>query len=215
MLPGPALVYDVAMARRPARPGPDTATRILDAAEKLVQRRGFNGFSYADVAAALGVTTASLHYHFAGKAQLGRALISRYSQRFFDALAAIERRTPHAVERLEAYTNLYATPLRQRRLCLCGMLAAEYQTLPKPMRDAVVEFFDRNEVWLVRVLEAGRAEGRLRFTGSTADTARMIVYGLEGAMLVARPYGDSKRFQSAAAQLIASLASPEALLVGA
>jgi len=48
----------------------DTATRMLDSAEELVQRRGFNGFSYADVAGDLGVTKASLHYHFRSKAEL-------------------------------------------------------------------------------------------------------------------------------------------------
>ncbi len=33
----------------------------------------------------------------------------------------------------------------------------------------------------------------------------MLVCGLEGAMLVARPYGDVARFQSAAQRLIAGL----------
>src|SRR2546421_262559 len=52
-----------------------TAGRILDVAERLVQLRGFNGFSYGDVASELKVTRASLHYHFHGKAELGQALI--------------------------------------------------------------------------------------------------------------------------------------------
>ena len=50
----------------------DTATQILDVAERLVQVRGFNGFSYADVAAELNITKAALHYHFAGKASSAR-----------------------------------------------------------------------------------------------------------------------------------------------
>jgi AcrR family transcriptional regulator len=58
----------------------DTAQRILDIATQLVQTRGFNGFSYADVAAQLQVTKASLHYHFASKAELGRRLIERYDR---------------------------------------------------------------------------------------------------------------------------------------
>jgi TetR/AcrR family transcriptional repressor of nem operon len=56
-----------------------TRGRILDTAERLVQTRGFNGFSYADVATELGVTKASLHYHFPGKAELGEALVARYT----------------------------------------------------------------------------------------------------------------------------------------
>ena len=54
----------------------DTPQRILDVAERLVQTRGFNGFSYADIADALKVTKASLHYHFRGKADLGAARAS-------------------------------------------------------------------------------------------------------------------------------------------
>jgi TetR/AcrR family transcriptional repressor of nem operon len=183
----------------------DTATRILDEAEKLVQRRGFNGFSYADVAAKLKITTASLHYHYPGKAELGQALIERYAARFLAALADIESRFTEACQRLEAYAELYAGVLRQHRLCLCGMLAADYETLPKPMRAAIIRFFDDNEAWLTRILEAGRDGGALHFSGPAAETARMIVYSLEGAMLVARPYGDTARLQSAAKQLIAGL----------
>src|SRR5438128_1968569 len=37
------------MASSRVREDGDTATRILDSAESLVQVRGFNGFSYADV----------------------------------------------------------------------------------------------------------------------------------------------------------------------
>ena len=78
------------MASARAHDDGDTATRILDSAESLVQVRGFNGFSYADVAAELAITTASLHYHFPGKAELGRALIARYGERFAAALAGID-----------------------------------------------------------------------------------------------------------------------------
>jgi hypothetical protein len=39
------------------------------------------------------------------------------------------------------------------------MLAADYDTLPRPMRDAVIHFFDDNEAWLTGVLEQGREEG--------------------------------------------------------
>src|SRR4051794_10373970 len=131
----------------------DQAQRILDVAERLVQSRGFNGFSYADVAADLGVTRASLHYHFPSKAELGEALISRYTERFADALAAIDSRGAGPADRLEAYVGLYAEVLRGRRICLCGMLAAEYQTLPEPMQQAVAAFLAVNQAWLQTVLD--------------------------------------------------------------
>jgi len=190
-----------------AKPAEQTDTReaILTIAERLVQARGFNGFSYADVAAELGITKAALHYHFAGKAELGEALISRYGARFADALAAIEAAHESAFDRIVAYTRIYASVLDQQRMCLCGMLAAEYHTLPEGMRRAVVEFFNANQAWLRRLLEDGQNAGTIRFAGSPEDAAQMIVGTLEGAMLVARPYADTSRFQRVVDQLLREL----------
>jgi TetR/AcrR family transcriptional repressor of nem operon len=181
-----------------------TAAQILDVAERLVQERGFNGFSYADIARELGVTKAALHYHFASKAELGDALIDRYAERFFEALGAADG--PDAPQQLRAYAQLYADVFRDDRMCLCGMLAADYATLPEPMRERVVRFFDDNEVWLARVLEDGRKAGTVSFTGSAHAVARTLIGGLEGAMLVSRPYRDLKRFRDAADLLIRGLA---------
>jgi TetR/AcrR family transcriptional repressor of nem operon len=193
------------MAGRRRRGGIDTASQILDVAERLVQVRGFNGFSYADVAAELKITRASLHYHFAGKAELGEALIERYAAHFAEGLAEIDRSAADARAKLDAYASLYADVLRDQRMCLCGMLAAEYQTLPRAMQGAVIRFFDENEAWLKSVLEQGETEATLQFTGPGSEAARTIISALEGAMLVARPYGDVDRFHAAANRLLASL----------
>src|ERR1700679_3034204 len=107
------------------QPPTNTRSRILDAGERLVQVRGFNGFSYADVAAELSLTKASLHYHFPSKAELGEALIARYAERFAQALAEIDRRGVDARDKLNAYAELYSGVLDGGRMCLCGMLAAE------------------------------------------------------------------------------------------
>src|SRR5271168_3279858 len=79
-----------------------TRSRILDVGERLVQIRGFNGFSYADVAAELSVTKASLHYYFPGKADLAEAIITRYAERFTHALAAIDDELTDAPAKLAA-----------------------------------------------------------------------------------------------------------------
>lgn len=170
--------------------GPDanTASDILDVAEGLVQRRGFNGFSYADIASALGVTNAALHYHFPTKAELGVRLIARYADRFNAALARIESASTPEPDKLIAYCDLYRQTLRDDRLCLCGMLAAEYDTLTAAMRVAIGEFFDRQREWLAALLEQGRDAGTLQFDEPVDKAAQTIVAALEGAMLVARPY---------------------------
>src|SRR5580704_19068132 len=97
----------------PSRTAPRTAaaTAILDVAERLAQTRGYNGFSYADIAIQLGVTKASLHYHFPSKAELGRALIERYRVLFGAALDAIDHRAPLPEEKLKQYVGLYDSVL--------------------------------------------------------------------------------------------------------
>jgi TetR/AcrR family transcriptional repressor of nem operon len=183
----------------------DSAQRILDVAERLVQTRGFNGFSYADIAEALEVTKASLHYHFPSKADLGRRLIERYEQAFLAVLKGIDATGAAPREKLKRYARIYADVLRDNRMCLCGMLASDYATLPKAMKEDVRHFFDENEQWLVAVLEQGRKSGALEFKGSPLDLARVIVGSLEGAMMLARSYGEPARFDTAAERLIASL----------
>jgi TetR/AcrR family transcriptional repressor of nem operon len=183
-----------------------TADRILDAAEALAQTRGFNGFSYAHIAEQLGITKASLHYHFASKGQLGEALITRYSERFASALENIDEGEEDARDKLAAYAALYSGVLDDGRMCLCGMLAAEYETLLKPMANAIVRFFDANHAWLTQVLAQGRADGTLEFDGDPGEGAQVVLGGLEGALLVARPYGDPARFHTAAKRLLAAFA---------
>jgi TetR/AcrR family transcriptional regulator, transcriptional repressor for nem operon len=185
-----------------------TSERILDTAERLLQMRGFNGFSYADVAGELEITKASLHYHFRGKAELGRALIDRYGERFNTALEAIAAAPSAAPAKLRAYADLYAGVMDDERMCLCGMLAAEYRTLPDSMQEAVVAFFDSNEAWLDKVLREGRKRGELAFSGSPRDVARAMISALEGALLTSRPYADRDRFRATARQMIKRLANP-------
>jgi TetR/AcrR family transcriptional repressor of nem operon len=182
-----------------------TAVRILDAAERMLQVRGYNGFSYGDVAEELGITRAAMHYHFKGKAELGQALIERYATRFADALDALDETAPDAAAKLRGYADLYLDVLTRDRMCLCGMLAAEYRTLPEPLQVSVSAFFDTNTGWLRGVMQQGSTEGSLRLLGSPDDVAAMVLGGLEGAMLITRLDGDVARFSAAADRLLGGL----------
>jgi TetR/AcrR family transcriptional repressor of nem operon len=184
----------------------ESAHKILDIAEQLAQTCGFNGFSYADIAVQLGVTKASLHYHFPTKAELGRALIARYHAKFVQALEAIDLRGGEASRKLKRYVDLYHQVMRNDRMCLCGMFAAEYATLPPAMQDELRSFFDANERWLIGVLAEGLRAYEITFKESPQERARVLLSTLEGAMLIARAYGDDGRFRSVAKHLLIDLA---------
>ena len=189
----------------------DTSTRILEVAEELVQIRGYNGFSYADISERLEVTRASVHYHFPSKAALGQALIARYSVAFLAELDRIAGSKTTAVSKLAAYIDVYAGVQVSGRMCLCGMLAAELPTLPDPMQLAVQSFFTSNQRWVADVLAQGETDGTLRSAGPFEDNAAVIISTLEGAMLISRPDHSADRFTHVAAQLLTLLATDTVL----
>ncbi len=180
----------------------ETKEHILASAQRLVQQRGFNGFSYADVAEEVGIRKASLHHHFASKADLGVALIESYAAQFDDALAHIDAGGGTPLDRLKAYVAIYRNTLQSDRICMCGMLATEVLTLDASMLPKLTRFFTRNTEWLEQVLTEGKAQAALFFDGAAADHARAAVSTLQGASLVCRSTGDLEAFDRTTALLI-------------
>lgn len=176
----------------------DTRNQVLDVAQELAQTRGYNAFSFRDLAERVGVKSASIHYWFPTKGDLGRELMLRYRKQFEAALDAIEARTRDPKRRLKAFVDLFLATLRMGdRMCLCGMLAVEYGTLPRDVQLQVKEFFGECERWLARALDDGRKSKTLAFDGEPKDAARVLFATLEGAMMSARAFGDESRLASA------------------
>ena len=185
---------------------PATAERIMEAAQRMVQTRGFNAFSYADISAQVGIRKASIHYYFPSKKDLGRELVARYRAAFRDKLDLIDIETGDPRRKLKSYAQLYLDALRDDdRMCLCGMLASDIATLSEDVRREVVSFFADNEAWLTKALADGRHAQVLSFRGPAKSEAQFFLSGLQGAMLVARSYGDETRFRTVAHKLCAKL----------
>jgi TetR/AcrR family transcriptional repressor of nem operon len=186
----------------------DTRSRILDAAQDLIQRLGANAISYQHVSDAVGIRKASIHHHFATKEDLIEATIRRYAAEFGGIVDGILASDLSAPEKLRRYCGLFEGTLRQGthdRACPCAMLGAELATLGSASAGLVREFYEENEKRLARLLEQGRGEGSLSFAGSPRATAAMIFALLEGGMLVVRVNGGVKRFRAVTEQLIALL----------
>lgn len=165
----------------------DTAKRILDLAEALWLERGFNGFSYQHLAEPLGVRNAAIHYHYPGKADLGVALVARFRRRFLRTVAEHAATTSDPWLRLEWYLELLTMDYADsERLCPTGMLAAEWATLPEPVRQEARGFMRELYEWCAEVLRAGVASGHFRFAGSCEDKAATLLATLQGGLQIAR-----------------------------
>src|SRR4051812_33662413 len=137
----------------------ETRDQILDLAETLIQTRGYSAFSYQDIADALGIRKASIHYHFASKSDLGVAVVNRYIDRFDAALTQVAGdEAQSSMAMLDLYTQPYLAFARAPdRVCLCGALAGEMLALPQEMRARVDHFFRTHQAWLTKFLKRGLA----------------------------------------------------------
>lgn len=158
----------------------DKRSMILDVARGTVQAHGYGGLSFRDLAAAVGIRSASVHYHFPTKADLGVELARRYTEQAAADLAEIAGETADRGDRLRRYAGLFRRALENgNRMCLCGILAAESDELPEPVLAEVRSFAEVNLAWLAHVLGGDDPAG-------CEDRARAIFAAVNGAQLVAR-----------------------------
>lgn len=179
----------------------DSATKILDIAERRMRQTGYNAVSYRDIAEEIGIKSASLHYHFPKKEDLGQALVRRYSENFAAALKELTANKNGPRDKVAAFVAIYSQELKQRKLvCLCGVLGAETAGLPDRVSEAVREFFEENIGWL---------SGQYTVLGADDPDAlaKTTLSLLTGAMTVSAASDDNTIFD-AAADLILNWAMP-------
>ncbi|WP_282095002.1 TetR/AcrR family transcriptional regulator [Epibacterium ulvae] len=179
---------------------PDTRTQILDLAEESVRARGYHAVSFRDIATALDVKSASIHYHFRHKQDLGLAIVDRYALRVADRLGSSEELSwPEAVQR---FGQVYQEAVQQQGLqCLCGLLAAESAGLPEEISKRVAGFFASNLTWLEaaqRQTPAPLSRERAVRVQSEVQGAMLLTVSLKDPALLAMVI---KRLHSEALQL--------------
>ena len=190
------------MARPSGRPMRD---EVLEAARPLIQRVGVDGFSYADIAKQLNISSPSIHHHFPSKADLVAEVAKLYRQEFADRVDEIVGDTASA--RLMSYADLFDEPASTGLLCLCGAIAAEWPTIADEPRREVEIFFEDHQTWLRREFESGVISGEFRPDVDPEAMSKVLLAALEGSMLVARASNSPHLAESTCATLLASIRS--------
>ena len=165
----------------------DRRDAIMDVAERLIRTHGYNGFSFREIAAEVGIKSASVHHHFPTKADLAAAVAKRYRERF---IASVDEEETAGASRVEAWRRLFRRSLMEDGLmCLCGILAAEGDALPEAVASEARRFLEGG------VRSIGEVSG-----AEPGDGARVLAQ-LEGAMLLARAIGNPHMFDQATKNL--------------
>jgi Transcriptional regulator len=146
--------------------GDVTANRIIEAGRQLLIRRGYSGFSYADVADAINIRKASIHHHFPSKTDLVIAVLKEWRAVFDADMAELQASGADAVAQLRAYIGHWERCIADDSapFCVAGMLGVELPSLPEEVASEVKPFFDNLTAWLEQVLESG-AKNDPRQTG--------------------------------------------------
>jgi TetR/AcrR family transcriptional repressor of nem operon len=161
----------------------DTRNKILDLAEDMTQRLGFNGFSYLDLAAEIGVKNSSIHYHFKAKADLALALVRRIRASHLASLDAFTDRYEEPELRVAAMVNHFKGYIDNQQICMCGMMAAEFASVNEAVRDELTLYFRDLRGWLsIQLAQMGRE--------NPDRAALQLLSTLEGSLLIARLEND-------------------------
>jgi len=170
--------------------------QILQVAEDMVRKGGYNSFSFRKVADKVGIKSASVHYHFPTKGELAVAVAKRYTDNFINAIGQPEDIHKSGQCPIVVYISAFRSALTQDQgLCLCGMLGAEAGSLPQPVIEATKVFFARNVEWLERAYKCIGVQGEAK------NKATQTVSLLEGAMIISNVMDDNTFFDSAAKML--------------
>ena len=84
-----------------------TRNLLLDAAEEVFARKGFDAAALEDIADAAGYTRGAIYSHFGSKAELFLAVVERQRQRFLDGFADV-------VESIHNLDELHADDIADR-----------------------------------------------------------------------------------------------------
>ena len=167
----------------------DTKQKIMSAARLTVQDRGYGGLSFRELAKEVGIKSASIHYYFPTKGELGGALAQQYTSDFADYLDGLLAQSLDQDACIRKYTDVFRnTLLNENRMCLGGIMAAEHKELPDEVRAEVVKFSEMNVRWLAQVLSLGKGAG---VAAEVIQRRALAIFAaIEGAQLVARSRDD-------------------------
>ncbi len=176
---------------------------LLETAEKAVRRRGYDGFSYADLSAKVGIRKASIHYHFPKKEDLALALMMRYRETVIKDLERISKQHTLAGKRLSEFVDIYRQALGNcDMLCLCVAFSSGPDSLNKDILEEITCFQTEANAWLTEVFELSiKDKTILNVIDSNNDAAACLAL-VQGAQLVARAADDIMEFEKAVAGLM-------------
>lgn len=169
----------------------NTRDQLLESAADLLQRVGYASFSFRDLADAVGIRAASVHYHFPTKADLGVALVDWFRAQSDPQIATLCQANPNIRDRLLALADHVAEhTCTSGKSCPINLLLSEFSVLPEVLQHKVRAWVDDCITSMASWLDEGRKAGQLTFPGSALNQARLVWSVIEHGTQLARTHPD-------------------------
>ena len=164
----------------------DMATAIINSAERRIRIGGFNGFSFREIAAEVGVKSSSVHYYFPTKEKLAAEVIRRYTGK---VAKLIDEASANGAEPKKVWTRAFRSTVQSKNhMCPAAVLAAGAMDLPSEVAVEVKAFF---KMCLDKLVAAGVAK----------KGAAAFLSTITGALVLANALGDPDIYDRATKDL--------------
>ena len=154
----------------------NTAQKIVETAIGMMCQGGYHAFSFRQLANELDIKSASIHYYFPSKSDLGVAAMRVYSDKFSEQIHGLQKSS----QPLMGYLKIFEKTLRQTQAaCLAGILASECGELPPEVLTEVENFRNLNLEWIRETLVLQRSDWSKE---EAARLAELTFSALQGAL---------------------------------
>lgn len=167
----------------------DTRLDIVNIADELIRTKGYNAFSYADIANRLNIKNASIHYHFPTKSDLGVEVIKVTIEQFTKVTGSWQKLD--TVTQFKKFVTMHDKTNKKHWLCLMGALSSSVDTLSEEMKKELKRMAVTILDYLTVLLAKGKEEGVFSFDVDPKTKAYLVQSSLLASLLLDNVIGES------------------------
>jgi len=165
-----------------------TRENIIDKADQFIRDKGYNAFSFKDISNDIGIKTASIHYHFPTKSDLGVATIKEHIARCEDLKRKVAHESP--LVKLQSFLEVQTQIKKENKVCIVGSLATDLNTLDNSIKVELQTFAQIVINWLTEILVEGKELNQFAYEMLPRTKAIMIITNMVAIVQLSRLTSD-------------------------
>ena len=183
----------------PQQADPPTKVKLLEAAQKLMLKKGFTATTVDEICADANLTKGSFFHYFRTKEDLGQQVLGHYwssTQARVQSAPFVEIEDPLA--RLHGYLDLFVALAREPRIeksCLFGNFAQEIAATHPRLRKTCAQGFARWRDQIASELEATKKVHRPSVDFDSGSVADHFIAIYEGSLILAKARNDPRAIE--------------------